>query len=180
MSTTLHTSGTDVHHSHLTDNLGVALLAGLTRLSLGWVFLWAFVDKTFGLGHETASNDSWLNGGSPTEGFLLHGTSGPFAHMFDSVAGAGWLDAVFMLGLLGVGLAMILGVGMRIAAAAGTLMMAFMWLVTLWPESNPFMDDHWMIALVLIVTAVTGAGRYYGLGGMWAQLPAVRRNRWLI
>ncbi|MFI5663474.1 hypothetical protein [Streptomyces sp. NPDC051684] len=100
--------------------------------------------------------------------------------MFDSVAGAWWLDLVFMLGLLGVGLAMILGIGMRIAAAAGTLMMAFMWLVSLWPDSNPFMDDHWMIALVLLITAATGAGRYYGLGRVWAELPAVRKNRWLI
>jgi thiosulfate dehydrogenase [quinone] large subunit len=151
-----------------------------SRVLVGFYFLWAFLDKTFGFGKATPSSGSWLNGGSPTEGFLLHGTAGPFAHMFDSVAGAWWLDLVFMLGLLGVGLAMILGVGMRIAAAAGTLMMAFMWLVTLWPDSNPFMDDHWMIALVLLITAATGAGRYYGLGGVWAQLPAVRKNRWLI
>jgi thiosulfate dehydrogenase [quinone] large subunit len=40
------------------------LLAGI-RLALGWVFLWAFLDKLFGLGHETAPAKSWLSGGSP-------------------------------------------------------------------------------------------------------------------
>ena len=25
------------------------------RIALGWVFLWAFLDKLFGLGHETPS-----------------------------------------------------------------------------------------------------------------------------
>jgi thiosulfate dehydrogenase [quinone] large subunit len=44
------------------------LLAGI-RLALGWIFLWAFLDKTFGLGHETIAAKSWLNGGSPTKGF---------------------------------------------------------------------------------------------------------------
>jgi thiosulfate dehydrogenase [quinone] large subunit len=41
--------------------------AAAVRLSMGWVFLWAFFDKTFGLGHETASKDAWTNGGSPTK-----------------------------------------------------------------------------------------------------------------
>jgi len=30
------------------------LLAGI-RLALGWIFLWAFLDKTFGLGHSTVA-----------------------------------------------------------------------------------------------------------------------------
>jgi hypothetical protein len=51
-------------------------IAAATRLSLGWVFLWAFLDKTFGLGHETASADAWISGGNPTEGFLSHSRKG--------------------------------------------------------------------------------------------------------
>ena len=45
------------------------LFAG-TRLALGWIFLWAFLDKLFGLGHSTPSTGAWINGGSPTKGFL--------------------------------------------------------------------------------------------------------------
>ncbi len=47
------------------------------RIALGWIFLWAFLDKLFGLGHETASQAAWVNGGSPTAGFLGHATLPP-------------------------------------------------------------------------------------------------------
>ena len=33
----------------------VRYAAAAARISLGWIFLWAFLDKTFGLGHETAA-----------------------------------------------------------------------------------------------------------------------------
>ena len=36
------------------------------RIVLGFTFLWAFVDKLFGLGYATPSERSWINGGSPT------------------------------------------------------------------------------------------------------------------
>lgn len=42
----------------------------LLRLVLGFEFLWAFLDKTFGLGYTTPAAKSWLNGGSPTKGYL--------------------------------------------------------------------------------------------------------------
>src|SRR5690242_8371921 len=61
------------------------------RLSLGWVFLWAFLDKLFGLGHETKSAAAWINGGNPTKGFMSHGT-GPFADFYNSFAGSGWAN----------------------------------------------------------------------------------------
>ena len=38
-------------------------LFAVTRLSLGWVFLWPFLDKMFGLGHETPAAKAWINGG---------------------------------------------------------------------------------------------------------------------
>ena len=50
----------------------------LGRIGLGWTFLWAFLDKVFGLGFSTPSDRSWLSGGSPTEGFLANSAAGPF------------------------------------------------------------------------------------------------------
>lgn len=50
------------------------ILAG-TRLALGWIFLWAFIDKMFGLGMATESKNAWINGGSPTKGFLTFGVT---------------------------------------------------------------------------------------------------------
>ena len=69
----------------------------LTRLCLGWTFLWPFLDKLFGLGHETDSAKAWIHGGSPTSGFLA-GATGPFAGIYHSISGQLWADWGFMLG----------------------------------------------------------------------------------
>src|SRR5690348_5433065 len=50
----------------------------MLRIALGWIFLWAFLDKLFGLGHETTEKAAWINGGSPTKGFLANAATGPF------------------------------------------------------------------------------------------------------
>jgi thiosulfate dehydrogenase (quinone) large subunit len=154
------------------------LLAGI-RLALGWVFLWAFLDKTFGLGHSTESAKSWLNGGSPTAGFLGNAATGPFTGFYHSIAGTAFADLLFMAALLGVGGALLLGVGMRIAAASGALLTVMMWTAVLPPESNPFMDDHLIYAAVLIVLALLRAGNTLGLGRLWTATPLVQRAPWL-
>jgi len=115
-------------------------LAGI-RIALGWVFLWAFLDKTFGLGFATTSAKSWLNGGNPTNGFL-GSAKGPFSGFYHSIAGTGLANVLFMAGLFAIGVALILGIGMRVAAAAGALLTIMMWTAVLPPTSNPFMDDH--------------------------------------
>ena len=161
----------------------------VTRLSLGWVFLWAFLDKTFALGYHTGYDQegnldrfgdaAWINGGSPTEGFLKFGADGPFKGFYNDIAGAAWADWLFMLGLLGIGTALMLGITMRIAAAAGTLLLVMMWTVVLPPENNPFMDDHLIYAMVLVVLALTAAGRTLGFGRVWERLPIVQRYGFL-
>jgi thiosulfate dehydrogenase [quinone] large subunit len=158
-----------------TRSRAVAITAGLTRLSLGWVFLWAFLDKTFGLGHETAKADAWINGGSPTFGFLNFGAAGPFKDFYNSIAGDAWADWLFMIGLAGIGVALILGVFVNIAAVSGALMMVLMWTAVLPPENNPFMDDHLIYGAVLVLLALLGAGRYLGLGAYWERLGFVKK-----
>ncbi|QOC91484.1 DoxX family membrane protein [Micromonospora craniellae] len=154
------------------------LLAGL-RLALGWIFLWAFLDKLFGLGFATEGKNAWINGGSPTEGFLSFGVTGPFEGFYQSMAGAVWADWLFMIGLAAIGTALILGIGVRVAAATGGLLLVLMWTAALLPANNPFMDDHLVYAGVLALLAVTNAGDTWGLGRTWARLPIVRRFAWL-
>ncbi|MGV9727850.1 hypothetical protein ACWDUE_10785 [Streptomyces albogriseolus] len=160
------------------------------RVLMGFVFLWAFLDKTFGFGYATASGKGWIDGGSPTEGFLGHVAVGPMESTFHAWAGDAWADWLFMLGLLGVGLALTAGVALRLAALAGTVMMALMW-VAEWPpakhlsdgsasmSTNPFVDYHLIYAVVLIALAAVSAGDALGLGRLWARLPIVRDHRWL-
>jgi thiosulfate dehydrogenase [quinone] large subunit len=161
-------------------------LAATIRLSLGWTFLWAFLDKTFALGHETGVDPktgatdyfgpaAWIHGGSPTQGFLGFATKGPLAGFYQGLAGNPAIDWLFMLGLLGIGLALMLGVGMRIAAVSGAALLVMMWSAVLPPANNLFMDDHLIYAMVLVVLALLGAGSTLGLGKVWQRLPIVKR-----
>jgi len=157
----------------------VSTLLVVLRLALAWEFLWAFVDKTVGLGFATPSERSWLNGGSPTNGFLSNSATGPFTSFYKSIAGNAWADWLFMAGLLGIGTALLLGIGMRIAASTGALLMVMMWSVTLPPETNPFLDTHLIEAVLLVLLAATYAGDHFGLGRRWANIPLVRTAPYL-
>lgn len=146
------------------------------RLAFAWEFLWAFADKTFGWGFATPAERAWVEGGSPTSGFLTNSATGPFESFYRSIAGDTWTDWLFMLGLLGIGAALLFGVAMRIAAASGALLMVMMWSVVLPPETNPFLDTHLLEALVLILLAATYAGDRFGFGRWWAGTRLVRQH----
>jgi thiosulfate dehydrogenase [quinone] large subunit len=172
-----------VHPELVAPETGAQKVARYTmaaaRISLGWVFLWAFLDKTFGLGHETAHGAAWIRGGSPTKGFLAFAAVGPFKGLYHSIAGATWADWLFMVGLLAIGVALLLGVTMRLAAASGALMLVLMWTVALPPANNLFMDDHLIYAMLLVILAAAGAGATLGLGRWWERLPVVSNHGWL-
>lgn len=167
----------DAMHPELAD-LGRPSVAdrvwAVTRIALGFVFAWAFVDKLFGLGYATPAERAWVNGGSPTTGFL-GGVEGPFSGVYQAISGQAWADWLFMAGLLGIGVALLAGVAMRIAAAAGALLLVLMWTAVLPIVNNPFLDDHLVYALVLVGLAAAGADRVWGLGGWWSRLAVVRR-----
>lgn len=163
---------------------------GALRLALGWIFLWAFLDKLLALGFATGRDDktgvvdrfgdaAWINGGSPTEGFLSLGlnTRWFFDDLYSDLAGQAWVDWIYMISMAVIGVALILGVATRLAAVAGIVwMLLFYTAAALWPENNPFMDDHLVYAILLAGIASVGAGRYLGLGRQWERLPVVQRH----
>ena len=145
------------------------ILLGILRLLLGWIFLWPFLDKLFGLGFATENGKAWVDGVSPTYGFLSFGTQGPFADTFQSLVSNPVVDWLFMAGLLMIGISLILGIGIRIAALSGSTMLILMYLAVIPPEHNPFIDDHIIYAVTLLVLAFSDAGRYVGFGKIWAR-----------
>jgi thiosulfate dehydrogenase [quinone] large subunit len=194
---THHTTSTPLDHPELVSS-PVALMTStatralaVLRISTGFVFLWAFLDKTFGLRYSTPWAKAWINGGSPTKGFLASVEVGPFQSLFHSIAGTWWANTLFMLGLLGVGVAVMAGVAMRGAAVAGIVLLAGMWLAE-FPlaqhtsagapsgSSNPLVDYHFIYAASLIVLALTYAGSTWGLGKLWARLPFVHSHSWAL
>ncbi len=150
------------------------------RLAIGWLFLWGFLDKTWGLGFPTDSAKAWLVGNSPTYGFLKFATYGPLAPYFQNLAGQAWVDWLFMIGLLLIGLALILGIGIRVAGVSGALMMLFMYLSLFPPQDNPAINQHIIYIIILLYLPLTRANYYYGMGQWWENRSLVKKYRWLV
>ena len=182
---------------------GLQRVVGILRLAMGWTFLWAFLDKAFALGFSTGrilndagqtvkidffGPDAWIKGASPTAGAVAFALKGPFADNIQAITGyhmtqagpqvAGWLDWVYMISLLLIGLGLITGVMTRLAAVGGIIWLATFYLGTaIWPEHNPFLDEHVIESVVLVGLILANAGRYYGLGKVWQRYALVRDRR---
>jgi thiosulfate dehydrogenase [quinone] large subunit len=201
MDTTLRRNETTkpvkVPDAEARSGLGLGVVWGVLRLLMGWTFLWAFLDKTFGLGFATGRDtetmaitfngaDAWINGGSPTAGVLGFAVKGPFEGFYRSVTGfqmgaagptaATWVDWVFMLSMLGIGLALLLGIGVKLASIGGAIWMVIFYTATaIWPEFNPFVDDHVIELVVLAGLFLANAGTHLGLGRWWQRTALVQK-----
>jgi thiosulfate dehydrogenase [quinone] large subunit len=179
---------------------GLQRVFGILRMLLGFTFLWAFLDKLLALGFSTGravdgtiaffGDAAWIHGASPTAGAIGFGLKGPFADTIQSVTGyqmtatgpavSGWIDWLFMASLLLIGLGLITGVMTRLAAFGGIAWLAVFYLGTaIWPEHNPFVDEHVIDAVVLVALVLANAGRYWGLGKIWQRVSWVENRRWL-
>lgn len=156
------------------------------RISLGFTFLWAFFDKLYGLGFSTCRDAktqviahsckaAWINGGSPTKGFLSHATKGPFASFYQHLSGHVWVDTLFMAGLLGLGIALTLGIGMRIAVVTGSLLLLMMWSAALWPANHPFLDEHLIYIVILFGLYHVNKQQKWGLRAWWVKQDLPKR-----
>ncbi len=160
---------------------------GLLRIAMGWTFLWAFLDKAFGLGFATGRNPdtgaidffgraAWIHGGSPTDGALTFALRGPFKSLYSGLIGQTWIEWVYMASMLLIGTALIFGIGTRLAALSGIAWLGIFYTATaIWPDNNPFLDEHLVYIIVLAGIAYVGAGRYLGLQRRWERLSLVKR-----
>ena len=153
---------------------------GVLRITLGLTFLWAFIDKLFGLGFSTCRDEAGVvavacskavvGGGSPTEGFLKFGTA---------LAGNPLIDILFMAGLLGLGIALTFGIGMKIAAISGTALLLMMWSAALLPENNPLIDEHIVYTIAIIGLLTVNGRQKLGIGPWWANTAIVKKYSFL-
>jgi thiosulfate dehydrogenase [quinone] large subunit len=162
----------------LTRDTALRHVWAVIRLGMAWTFAWPFFDKLFGLGHQTTSAHAWINGGNPTKGFLS-GSVGAFSSFYQSIAGAGIVNWLFMLGLLALAISLSFGIAMRFAAVAGSVMLVLMWSASLPPSDDLFLDNHIIYALLLVGLALAGAGNTLGLGRRWTKTNLVQRYPWL-
>lgn len=151
------------------------ILIGFLRIMMGWIFLWPFLDKLLGLGFATEYGKGWIDGGSPTYGFLMFATKGPFVEFFQNLAGNPFVDFAFMFGLFAIGTSLILGIATRLACWSGFVLLILMFLAGfIPPEHNPLIDDHIIYAFTLLVLANLRAGDYLGFGNWWSHTKLVK------
>ena len=154
----------------------------LLRWVLGLSFIWPFLDKLIGLGYTTTPDKAWIAGGSPTAGFLQFGATGPFAPLFNRIGGTGIVDWLFMLTLLLVGIALILGIGLKIAAISGGSLMFLMW-AAVFPKEQNFLliDEHivYLLILLLIGFVFSEQEQWASLGNWWKNTKLVKRAAFL-
>lgn len=152
---------------------------GISRILMGWIFLWAFLDKMFGLGYATTSQGAWINGGSPTAGYLKFAAGGVFEDFYNSLSGNQAVDVLFMGALLLLGMALVLGIGSKMAAIGGGVLVLMLWSSHVPPENNPIIDDHIIYLFLLLGLWRVRAGRAFGLGKWWSQTKLVKRFPWM-
>jgi thiosulfate dehydrogenase [quinone] large subunit len=92
--------------------------------------------------------------------------------------------------MLAIGVALVLGVGLRLAGGAGTVILVLMWAAE-WPPASttfdgqpsgsvdPLVDYHLIYAAALIVLALLAAGQTWGLGRVRQSTSLVKRLPWL-
>jgi thiosulfate dehydrogenase [quinone] large subunit len=130
----------------------------LLRVSLGWMYLYAGVEKLANPGWSAAG---YIGGAKNLPG------------LYSFFMSPGVLPAVNLLvewGLTLLGVALILGIGVRIAAWCGALLMFLFWLALPFPQTSAtafIVDDHIIFISALITLAYFKAGRVYGLAN-WA------------
>ena len=118
---------------------------------------------------------AWINGGSPTEGYLKFGADGPFKEFYNRIAGAAWADWASCRSPLHRRRTDLRG---RHADRCHRRRHPLRDDVDRRPppENNPIIDDHILGAISLVALALVNAGDTWGFGKFWAANKFVKDN----
>ena len=143
------------------------------RILIGWMFLWAFLDKMFGLGYETPAGQGVIDGGSPSS-YVEYMTSGLFEGLFKAIAGNGFIDFLLMAGLLILGITITLGIFTKITTISSIAFFLTMFCIVVPPADNPLIDYHVVYLVFMIAVYYLGGYDRLSLFPKWKELPMVK------
>ena len=138
----------------------------LLRLGLGFLLFWA--------GWTKVINPKWS-----AAGYLAGAKT--FKGLFAFFAGPGVLPVTNFLnewGLTLVGVALILGISVRLASFFGIVLMALYYL-PIFPPAHGWIDEHIIYSLILILLSSLKTGKYLGYGNLWIKTKLVRKYSFL-
>src|SRR6056297_1171499 len=157
--------GFDVEFAYSEHWIGYSLL-GL-RLIMGWSFFYAGITKVI--------DPNWS-----VRGFLLYGIpeGNPLVSVWTMMANdwAWLLTPLNQVGLTLIGLALILGLFVRLSAFWGAVMMLFYWMAS-FPFENSFLIDYHMVyVFILFGLGAFGTGRILGVDQWIEKQEIVQKN----
>ncbi|KKL58197.1 hypothetical protein LCGC14_2227830, partial [marine sediment metagenome] len=98
-----------------------------------------------------------------------------FVDMGTSQTALDVIDPLVIWGQILIGFSLILGLFTRVGAFFGALLMLMFYLPTLWPEHNPFIDDHVIYIGIFALLGALGAGRIIGIDSYLEQTETVKK-----
>jgi thiosulfate dehydrogenase (quinone) large subunit len=151
-------------------NFSQKLIMTLLRVSLGWLMFYAGITKVL--------NPEWSAGG-----YLRSAKT--FSGLYQWFAQPEILPTINFLnewGLTLLGVALILGVGVRLASAPGALLMILYYVPILeFPYISThsyIVDEHIIYASVFLLLGALGAGRVWGLDDWLSGRLSMERAQW--
>ena len=144
------------------------------RIAVGYMMLWGFLDKLFGLGFETPAGEGMIDGGSPSSA-VIYVTDGLFKDLFTSLAGNAFIDFLMMAGMLILGITLVLGIASKLTTIGMNAFLIVMYCLHVPPLDNPILDYHitWIIAMVAVY--YLGGFDRISLNPRWKELGIVKK-----
>ena len=155
------------------EELGSYLLA-ILRIGMGWLMLWPFFDKLFGLGFSTPAGGGWIDGVSPSS-YISYIAKGPLADFFLSMGGNVFIDFLMMAGLLCIGLALIFGFASKICTVAMVAFLLVMFCIELPPADNPLISYKILLAVAMLAIYCMRGFEKLSIYNWYKELAIVRR-----
>ena len=149
-------------------------MLALFRIMVGWIFLWPFFDKLFGLGFQTPAGGGWVDGFSPSS-YVMYVTNGIFSELYKTVAGNIVIDAIFMLALLSIGVTLMLGIASKLSTVGTIAFLITMYTLVVPPTDNPLIDYHLILCAGMLATYFLGGFEKLSLYSRWKEFFLVKK-----
>lgn len=139
----------------------------LMRLVMGWVFLYAGLQKI-------------LQGNWTAEKFLTS-LNGPFASFFHQMAGNHFIDWLNMIGLILIGTALVLGIFVRWTSFWAIILMVLYYLAQFPPRQDYLVlfDEHIVYIFIFVGFMIFGSGKFWAIDNLLEKSKLYKNNPWL-
>ncbi|MBO4798578.1 MAG: hypothetical protein J5494_07425 [Candidatus Methanomethylophilaceae archaeon] len=144
------------------------------RIMAGWIMLWPFFDKLFGLGFQTPHGGGWIDGVSPSS-YVVYVADGLFKDFYVSLAGNFVIDVILMAALLVLGVALVLGIAARQTTSGMCAFLLIMYSLHVPPSDNPVVDYHILLVAGMLAVYFLGGFEKLSLRDRWKETRIVRR-----